>query len=206
MSSAEAIAYPHFPQSLENAWLRLERMTEAALPQLWAVASGTPDLLRHQLGPKVWNSEAFCRHYASVLASGQLVPYLMRLKSEDRIVGTSAYLDIRESHRGLEIGATWIAKPWQGTVVNPAAKSLMFEWAFESWHAIRVQLKTDARNLQSQRAMEKLGLVKEGVLRRHIILTDGYLRDSVMYSAIDAEWPALKANLQQRLAAWEPQM
>ena len=102
-------------------------------------------------------------------------------------------------HRGLEIGFTWIAKPHQGTLVNPECKYLLLRHAFDDQHAMRVQLKTDLRNVQSQGAIEKLGAVREGVLRKHIIRPDGYLRDTVMYSITAEEWPAVRAKLEQRL-------
>lgn len=116
-------------------------------------------------------------------------------------VGSSSYMDIRSAHRGLEIGMTWIGKEWQGTAINPESKLLMLEHAFERLGAERVQLKTDGRNLQSQRAIEKLGAVKEGILRKHMTMPDGFQRDTVMYSITAAEWPAIKQRLIARLAA-----
>ncbi len=108
-------------------------------------------------------------------------------------------MDVRPAHRGLEIGYTWIARAYQGTRVNPECKYLLLRHAFEKLGAIRVQLKTDGRNLQSQHAIEKLGAVKEGVLRKHLILPDGYVRDTVMYSITDSEWPHVKSRLEARL-------
>lgn len=90
-------------------------------------------------------------------------------------------------------------RSFQGTSVNPECKYLMLRHAFEDWGAMRVQLKTDRRNLQSQRAIEKLGAVREGVLRKHMLLPDGYERDTVMYSIIDDEWPAIRDRLIERL-------
>lgn len=175
-------------------------MSRENLPELWRVVEDNPLILRHQMQPKAWTEPEFIRFYQAYINGDQRMSFVMRLKETGQVVGTSSYLDIRPADRGLEIGATWIAVPWQGTVVNPSVKLLMFQWAFENWNAIRVQLKTDARNLQSQRAMEKLGLVREGVLRHHIIMPDGYLRDSVMYSATHLEWPALKERLLERLS------
>ena len=103
----------------------------------------------------------------------------------------TCYLDIRAKERGLEIGFTWLAKALQGTQVNPECKYLLLRHAFEEQHALRVQLKTDGRNKQSQRAIEKLGAVREGVLRKHMIMPDGYVRDTVMYSITERQnWPA----------------
>jgi ribosomal-protein-alanine N-acetyltransferase len=125
--------------------------------------------------------------------------YTMVLQENDQPVGLSAYLDVRLAHRGLEIGGTWIAKPYQGTYVNPEAKYLMLEQAFKTLGMLRVQLKCDARNQRSQRALAKLGAVREGVLRKHMVLPDGYVRDSVMFSITDDEWPQVKQQLEARL-------
>ena len=86
---------------------------------------------------------------------------------------------------------------FQRTVVNTECKFLLLQHAFEDLGAIRVQLKTDARNERSQRAIERIGAVKEGVLRNHMILPDGRIRDSVFYSILDTEWPAVKGRLEQ---------
>lgn len=125
--------------------------------------------------------------------------YTMVLQETNQPVGLSAYLDVRLAHCGLEIGGTWIAKPYQGTFVNPEAKYLMLQHAFETLGMLRVQLKCDARNIQSQRALAKLGAVREGVLRKHMVLPDGYVRDSVMFSITDDEWPQVKQQLEARL-------
>jgi len=125
--------------------------------------------------------------------------YTMVLQANDQPVGLSAYMDVRLAHRGLEIGGTWIAKSYQGTHVNPEAKYLMLQHAFETLGMLRVQLKCDARNTQSQRALTKLGAVREGVLRKHMVLPDGYVRDSVMFSITDDEWPRVKRGLEARL-------
>lgn len=125
--------------------------------------------------------------------------YVMVLKETGKPVGSSSYLDIRREHRGLEIGRTWIAEEYRGTRVNPEAKLLMLQHAFEDLSCIRVQLKTDGRNLHSQRAIEKLGAKKEGTLRHHMIMPDGYERNSVMYSILPHEWPQIRSRLVERL-------
>jgi RimJ/RimL family protein N-acetyltransferase len=114
-------------------------------------------------------------------------------------IGVTGYLEIRPPHRGLEIGRTLIAPEHQGTRVNPESKYLLLGHAFEALGALRVQFKTDVQNLHSQRALEKLGAQKEGVLRRYQARTSGFVRDSVVYSITDDEWPALKARLEDRL-------
>ena len=116
-----------------------------------------------------------------------------------RLAGSSSYLDIRREHGGLEIGFTWYGKDFQRTYVNSATKLLLLQHAFESLEANRVQLQTDSRNLNSQRAIERIGGVKEGVLRQHKIYPDSYVRDSVMYSVTRGEWPGVKTRLEKGL-------
>jgi RimJ/RimL family protein N-acetyltransferase len=116
-----------------------------------------------------------------------------------RAIGVTCYLDIRPRDRALEIGFTWLGKAHQGSRVNPECKYLLFRHAFDDQKAVRVQLKTDLRNIQSQRAIEKLGAVREGVLRKHMIRPDGYIRDTVLYSVTCDEWPAVRSRLEQRL-------
>ncbi|MFN0009346.1 MAG: GNAT family N-acetyltransferase [Planctomycetota bacterium] len=116
-----------------------------------------------------------------------------------RAIGSTRYLDIRREHRGLEIGWTWLGRAWQRTAANTECKLLLLQHAFEELGALRVQLKTDARNLKSQRAIERIGGVREGVLRAHMVLPDGFVRDTVMYSITAGEWPAARSRLEERL-------
>ncbi len=129
------------------------------------------------------------------------VAYAIVLKSTGKAIGSSSFFDIRPSDKGLEIGHTWIKKEHRGTKVNPEVKLLMFGHAFESLGAIRVQQKTDLRNVQSQRAMLKMGCKQEGVLRHNMVMPDGHVRDSVYFSVLAEEWPAVKAGLVARLKA-----
>jgi RimJ/RimL family protein N-acetyltransferase len=118
--------------------------------------------------------------------------WLIRGASDGAILGMTSFLDVQAAHRGLEIGSTVLARSARGTGLNAAAKHLLLGYAFEVLGAIRVCFKTDARNLASQRALEKLGAKKEGVLRSHRLMPDGYRRDSVYYSVLDHEWPDLR--------------
>ena len=118
-----------------------------------------------------------------------------------RAVGVTTYRDVDERHRTLEIGGTWIGRPWWRTAINTEAKLLFLGHAFETLGANRVALKTDIRNERSQAAIARLGAVREGVLRHQYVRRDGSLRDTVIYSIVPEEWPAVKAKLQARLAA-----
>ena len=130
---------------------------------------------------------------------GTQVPFAIVARATDACVGSTRYLAISPHDRGLEIGWTWLTPAVQRTAVNTECKYLLLRHAFETLGAIRVQLKTDRRNITSQRAIERLGAVREGVLRKHMIVRHGYQRDSVMYSITDDEWPAVKAGLEAKL-------
>lgn len=114
-------------------------------------------------------------------------------------MGTTTFLDIRPEHRGLEIGATWLAPSARGTGANTEAKLLLLTHAFETLGAARVQFKTDSRNARSRAAIAKIGAKEEGTLRRHLFMPDGSWRDSVMFSIIEEEWAGVKARLRSML-------
>jgi RimJ/RimL family protein N-acetyltransferase len=119
---------------------------------------------------------------------------------DGRAVGSTSFLDISRADRRLEIGSTWLGAPARRTGINTECKYLLLRHAFEELGANRVQLKTDARNMRSQTAIERIGAKKEGVLRSQMILADGHVRDTVMYSVIAREWPEVKTRLEQLMA------
>jgi RimJ/RimL family protein N-acetyltransferase len=131
-------------------------------------------------------------------------PFAQVEKSSGRAVGITTYRDIDERHRTLEIGGTWIGRPWWRTAINTEAKLLFLGHAFDTLRANRVAIKTDIRNERSQAAIARLGAVREGVVRHQYVRRDGTLRDTVLYSVIPEEWPAVRANLETRLAAHAP--
>ncbi|HTI66269.1 MAG TPA: GNAT family protein [Caulobacteraceae bacterium] len=135
------------------------------------------------------------------MGDGRRLAYAVRDLADGRVVGTSAFLDIRPPHRGAEIGATFLRPEARSGRANPEAKLLMLAYAFDHG-AVRVELVTDLRNLRSQAAIAKLGAVREGVLRRERITWTGHVRDSVIYAITDGEWPLVRAGLERRLAAF----
>ncbi len=135
--------------------------------------------------------------------TGALLPFAIVARATDRAIGSTRYHNILPRDRGLEIGWTWLASQAQRTAVNTECKYLLLRHAFEQLQAVRVQLKTDGRNEISQRAIARLGAVREGVLRKHMLVQNGYIRDSVMYSILDSEWPEVKARLEGFLARAE---
>ena len=135
---------------------------------------------------------------------GSILAFAQISRASGRAVGNTRYLNISRRDCGLEIGWTWLGKPWQRTGINTEAKYLLLRHAFEDLGAVRVQLKTDLRNVQSQTAIARIGAVREGVLRKHMLVRAGHIRDTVMFSIVDEEWPAVKAQLETMLAAYPP--
>ncbi|HET7076905.1 MAG TPA: GNAT family protein [Chloroflexia bacterium] len=185
------------PITLQGREIRLEPLTLDHAPALWRQAD--PAIFAYIPHPVDDTLPAFETYLSGLLRAPDYQPFAMVRQETGQSVGVTCYMDIRPAHRGLEIGSTWIARPYQGTRVNPESKYLLLRHAFENLGAVRVQLKTDGRNRQSQAAIAKLGAQREGVLRKHLILQDGYIRDTVMFSIIAEEWPAVKAGLETRL-------
>jgi len=126
--------------------------------------------------------------------------FVVRTRSKRQLIGSTSYLDIQEKHKRIEIGSTWYTPDHWQTATNPECKSLLLQHAFEVLGMNRVSLVTDLRNERSQAAIAKLGAVREGVLRSHMITKGNRIRDSVVFSIVSAEWPAIKAGLEKRLA------
>jgi RimJ/RimL family protein N-acetyltransferase len=165
------------------------------------------DLLAAGQDDAVWEHLPYARpqtedDVAAMLAVERrvAVPFAQVEASTGRAVGITTYRDVDERHRTLEIGGTWLGRPWWRTAINTEAKLLFLGHAFETLRANRVAIKTDIRNERSQAAIERLGAVREGVLRHQYVRRDGTLRDTVLYSLIPDEWPAVRARLQARLA------
>lgn len=126
---------------------------------------------------------------------GLRYPFVVFDKSTNDIVGSTSYLDISPQNRKLEIGGTWLdPKVWR-TRVNTECKYLLLKYGFEEMNLVRVQLRTDARNERSNHAIQRIGAQFEGTLRQEMILHDGYIRDSNVYSILDKEWEGVKARL-----------
>ena len=194
------------PVVLEGAHMRLEPLARAHAPDLFDAAQDDRTwLYMPRLRPRrvddvlEWIDEAL-----RLQERGEALPFAQVALSTGRAIGSTRYLDLRRAHRGLEIGWTWIAPSFQRTAVNTEAKLLLLAHAFDTLDALRVQLKTDARNERSQRAIERLGATREGVLRQHVVCPDGFVRDTVMYSITHSEWPSVRTNLLTRLSRPPP--
>jgi N-acetyltransferase len=185
------------PVTLTGKHVRLEPMTEAHVPGLTAV--GLEDSIwEHMLYGDV-RTEADIRRWVRDILSRPDLPFVAIHLDSGRIAGATRYLNVTPENRGLEIGGTWYGLEFQRTMVNTETKYLLLEYAFEGLECIRVQFKTDLRNERSQKAIERIGAVKEGVLRNHMILPDGRFRHSVFYSILDTEWPGIKKRLKEML-------
>lgn len=121
------------------------------------------------------------------------------VNQDDRIIGSTRFLDILPEHKSLEIGSTWYHPDFWRTRVNTECKYLLLSHAFECWQLRRVQLKTDSRNFRSQQAIERIGAVKEGTLRKDRKISGGYVRDTVFYSILLEEWRTVKKELARKL-------
>lgn len=193
------------PLTLIGRIIRLEPMRSEHAPLLAAV--GLDDRIwSNMVYGSVASLEDMQRWVDELLkrqARGTDLPFTVFERASGRAIGATRIMTIAPEHRSVEIGGTWYAPEYQGSAVNPEAKFLLLRHVFETWNVIRVQIKTDIHNLRSQRAIEKLGAVREGVLRNHMILPGGRVRTSVLYSILADEWPAVKARLVDRLG-YEP--
>ena len=190
------------PVALGGKFVRLEPMTEAHIPAL-AVAGKDEDIWKYMLYGNLGieaNMRAWVQDMLGRQAKGTDLNFVVFHLERGVLAGATRYLDMQPAHRALEIGGTWYAPEFQRTAVNTECKFLLLQYAFEQMKCIRVQFKADARNERSLRAIERLGANREGVLRNHMILPDGTVRDSVYYSILDREWPVVKTNLAAKLA------
>ena len=130
---------------------------------------------------------------------GSMYPFAVKHHATQRCVGMTTYMNIEPSQRRLEIGSTWLRKSIQRSAVNTECKWLLLEYAFEQLNCICVEFRTHAMNLQSRRAIERLGAKQDGILRNNMIMANGSYRDSAVYSIIASEWPSVKANLTWQL-------
>jgi len=186
------------PVTLTGKFVRLEPMTEAHAPALAEIGAGQ-DFWHFMLYGDM-KTEADMRNWVlDILSRSGDVPFVAVHLASGRVAGATRYLNVSPKDRGLEIGGTWYGLDFQRTAVNTECKYLLLKHAFETLGAIRVQLKTDARNVRSQKAIERIGAVKEGILRNHMILPDGYIRDSVFYSIVASEWDGVKSRLESIL-------
>ncbi|MBL7480780.1 GNAT family N-acetyltransferase [Legionella sp. 27fs60] len=187
------------PQTLQGTSILLEPIDHSHFESLYNAAQY----------PEIWNfiptngiGENFNYWFEAAIKAKnqeQQFPYVVRRHYDQKIIGTTRFYDIDMAHCKISIGYTWYIPETWGTNINPESKYLMLKHAFESLNVNRVQLKTDSRNKHSQAAIRKLGAKEEGTLRQDMLLQNGIIRDTVLFSIIKSEWPEVKTNLELRL-------
>ncbi len=189
------------PVTLTGQHVRLEPMTGAHIPALAEIGVGQAfwDFMVYGRMETQEDMGGWVREIMGRAEKGTDLPFVAVHLASGRVAGATRYLNIMPNDRGLEVGGTWYGTEFQRTAVNSECKYLLLRHAFETLECIRVQLKTDLRNERSQKAIERIGAVKEGVLRNHMILPDGRIRHSVFYSILDTEWPVVKKKLEEML-------
>jgi RimJ/RimL family protein N-acetyltransferase len=188
------------PVVLEGSFVRLEpmsmdhhaRLSDVGLdPEIWRytiVMIRTPEEMRDYMKSAI-----------ELQRGGTSLPFVTIERSSGRVVGSTRFGNYDPANRRIEIGWTWLARPWQRTALNTEAKYLMLTHAFEKLHSVRVELKTDVLNEPSRKSMLRIGAKEEGVLRKHTLMWTGRYRDSIYYSVLDEEWPAVKVQLEKML-------
>jgi RimJ/RimL family protein N-acetyltransferase len=192
------------PLTLEGSVVRLEPVRREHAELFWDVAKSDLDDIFRWIPYTMKTREDFARLVDNAFREqerGESVVFATVERATGRAIGSTRFMNMDRANRRVEIGSTWIAKPWQRTAVNTEAKYLMLRQAFEVWGCVRVELKTDALNEKSRNAILRIGAKEEGTLRRHVVTWTGRIRDSVYFSILDDEWPQVKAKLESRLSA-----
>jgi len=188
------------PVTLEGPRLRLEPLSQTHQAALCAV--GLDEELWRWIPAPVRTPEEMTAYIAFALgerARGAALPFAVVERASDRVIGSTRYGAIEPAHHRVEIGWTWLGRPWQRTATNTEAKYLLLRHAFETLGCIRVELKTDSLNERSRAAIQRIGAREEGILRNHMITASGRIRHTVYYSIVDSEWPQAKTDLERKL-------
>jgi RimJ/RimL family protein N-acetyltransferase len=176
------------PLSHDHAAGLVEATKDGDLWTLWYTSVPTPDGMEAEIDRRLALQDA-----------GTMIPFATRDLRSGKVIGMTTYMNIDASLPRVEIGSTWNAKSAQGSGTNPESKLLLLTHAFEVWDCPAVEFRTSWHNRQSRAAIEKLGAKLDGVLRQHTRTSDGSLRDTCVYSVVQAEWPQVRASLRFRL-------
>ncbi|PIE41426.1 MAG: GNAT family N-acetyltransferase [Gammaproteobacteria bacterium] len=189
------------PVTLTGQYVYLEPVADKHIAGLFAIGQNADDwcYMPRPCFQSIEDTAGWVNEFKHAADTGQGLCFVIRSLTTKQVLGSSSYLNVRHKDRGLEIGYTWMAKKAQRTAANTEAKLLLLTHAFESLNAIRVEFKTDARNQRSQKAISRIGAQKEGVFRNHMIVQNGYVRDSVYFSIVAEEWLAVKSKLKAML-------
>ena len=190
------------PVTLRGRYLTLEPIEERHAPGIFK-AMQDEEVCRYLFWApptRIEETLALIREARGLMAKRVVVTFAQVWNETGEAIGSTRLLDIRPADRQVEIGATFLARPYWRTPANTESKLLLLTYCFEKLGCVRVALKTDGRNVRSQQAIERLGALREGTLRKHMNIR-GYQRDTVYFSILDTEWPAVKARLEARLGA-----
>lgn len=182
--------------------IRLLPLAREHIAPLLAISSAHPDEYRYTSTPVTpQQADEYFETAFAEREANRAYPYAIQELASEDIIGSTRLADLVWRHRNCELGYTWFRPDFYRSGVNVESKLLLLTLAFDHLELLRVQIHTDTRNIRSQRAIEALGATREGVLRRHMIAKDGFVRDSVVYSVTDQDWPAVRENLVGRLEA-----
>jgi RimJ/RimL family protein N-acetyltransferase len=188
------------PVTLSSADVRLEPLAPEHVPAL--VRVGLDPVLWRLIPTPITSAEEMHAYVATALDDqrrGVALPFAIVDAASGEVIGSTRFGNIEPAHRRLEIGWTWLARNRQRTRANTAAKRLLLGHAFDALGANRVELKTDALNATSRNAIARIGGVQEGILRQHVVCASGRVRDTVYFSILASEWPAVRRRLDERL-------
>jgi RimJ/RimL family protein N-acetyltransferase len=188
--------------TLQARVVRLEPLTRAHHRELCEV--GLEEQLWKWIPSPVVTADDMAAYLEKALEEqqrGVSLPFAIVEKASGRVIGSTRYMNIEREHRRLEIGCTWVGLAWQRSAVNTEAKYLLLRHAFETLGCMRVELKTDSLNEKSRAAIQRIGAKEEGVFRNHMISAGGRIRHTVYYSIVEAEWPGVRARLEQKMTA-----
>jgi len=191
------------PLTLEGSVVRLEPIRRDHVELFWQVSHNDLENIFRWIPYSMKTPQDFHRLVDNAFEEqkrGDSVVFATLERRFGRTIGSTRFMNIDRANRRAEIGSTWIAPAWQRTAVNTEAKYLMLRHAFEEWKCMRVELKTDALNQKSRNAILRIGAKEEGTLRRHLVTWTGRVRDTVYFSILDDEWPAVKERLEARLS------
>jgi len=187
--------------ALVGRHVRLEPLAASHLPGLaLAIEDGRLWELPFTFVPPPAEVAGLLANAEAAFAAGRELAFATVDAATGRVVGSTRFRNIEAAHRRVEIGFTFLAASAQRTAINTEAKCLMLTHAFEVWGCNRVELLTDERNTRSRQAIARLGAVQEGLLRSHMVMRDGFVRNSVIFSITAAEWPQVKAGLEAKMA------
>ncbi|MBY0569785.1 MAG: GNAT family N-acetyltransferase [Burkholderiaceae bacterium] len=185
------------PLHLQGTSVSLEPLEQAHIADIRnAAADGELWKLFFTSVPAPEQTQQWLDTALTMQSQQKAIPFVVREKSGGKIVGSTRFCNIDHQHQRLEIGYTWYSQSMQRSAINTECKLLLLTHAFEVLNCIAVEFRTDWFNRRSQAAIERLGAKRDGVLRNHMILPDGRIRDTVVYSILQNEWPGLKKNLQ----------